>query len=125
MPGTYSTTLLHLVFSTRHRDPLIAADIRDRLYAFMGGVIRDERGSLLVIGGMPDHVHLLVRWNTEHSIAHLARNVKARSTKWIHDTFSDHRAFAWQTGYGVFSVSKSQEATVRAYIDRQEEHHRT
>lgn len=124
MSGTYSNILLHVVFSTKNREPLIPPDLRERLYPFMGGVIRDERGDLLSVGGMPDHVHLLIRWHTQSSVGDLMRNVKARSSKWVHETFPQHVAFAWQVGYGAFSVSTSQKEHVRAYIENQEAHHR-
>lgn len=124
MSGTYSNILLHVVFSTKNREPFITPDLRERLYPIVGGIVRDERGDLLTIGGMPDHVHLLVRWNTKTSVADLMRNVKARSSKWVHETYAHHARFAWQVGYGAFSVSASQKEHVRAYIEHQEEHHR-
>src|SRR5262245_45469019 len=77
MPGTYSQLLLHIAFSTKGRARLITPELEPRLHAFMGGIVRDERGTALCIGGMPDHVHLLVRWRTDETIAHLLRNVKA------------------------------------------------
>lgn len=124
MSGTFSNILLHVVFSTKNREPCIAPDLREQLYPFMGGIVRDERGDLLTIGGMPDHVHLLVRWNTQASVGDLMRNVKSRSSKWVHETFTKHAAFGWQVGYGAFSVSASQKEHVRAYIENQEAHHR-
>jgi len=120
MPGTYSHLALHVVFSTKHRTPWIA----QRLYPFMGGIVRKERGVLSAIGGVADHVHLLINWRTDETIANLMRNVKARSSRWVHDTYPDLRAFAWQEGYAVFSVSCSQVAKVERYIANQEEHHR-
>jgi REP element-mobilizing transposase RayT len=124
MPGTFSNLLLHIVFSTKHREPLITPDIEPRLHKFIGGIVRDERGKLMEIGGVADHVHLLVSWRTDETIASLVRNVKARSSAWVQKTFADHRAFAWQEGYGVFTVSHSQMATVARYIRSQPEHHR-
>ena len=125
MPGTYSQILLHLVFSTKHREPWITADIAERLYPYMGGIVRAENGMLYDIGGVEDHVHLYLRWRPDESVSDLMRTVKARSSKWVHDTFPKLGAFAWQEGYSVFSVSKSQESAVKAYIADQEEHHRT
>lgn len=124
MPGTYSQVLLHIVFSNKGRQPLITPEVRDRLHPFIGGIVRDEKGSLLAIGGMPDHEHLLVRWRTDEDIATLMRHVKARSSRWVHETFPTLRAFAWQEGYSVFSVSKSGEGDVRSYIENQGEHHK-
>ena len=125
MPGTYSRVLLHVVFSTKRRAPLIASEVRERLYPFIGGVVRDEGGALYAIGGVADHIHLLVRWKTDGSIADLMRHVKSRSSKWLHESFPSMSDFAWQVGYSVFSVSQSQSDAVKRYIARQEEHHRT
>jgi REP-associated tyrosine transposase len=123
MPGTYSNILLHVVFSTKRREQWIIPELRERLYPFIGGIVKDEQGVLLSIGGMPDHVHMLVGWRTSDSIANLMRNVKARSSKWVHATFPDTRQFQWQKGYGVFSVSQSKVDAVVRYIGNQEEHH--
>lgn len=125
MSGTYSQVLLHVVFSTKHREPWLTPDVLPRVHEFIGGIVRSERGTALAIGGVADHVHLYLRWRTDDSIANLMRNVKARSSAWIHATFPALKAFAWQEGYAVFSVSRSQEDKVKDYIARQEEHHRT
>jgi REP-associated tyrosine transposase len=125
VPGTYSQLLLHAVFSTRARQPWITPELAERLYPYIGGIIRSEKGVLYDIGGMPNHVHLYMRWRTDASISDLMRIVKSRSSRWIHDTFPKLDEFAWQEGYSVFSVSKSREAAVRAYIASQAEHHRT
>lgn len=124
MPGTYSQLLLHVVFSTKTRTPWIAADVADSLYPYMGGIIRAEKGTLYEIGGVEDHVHLYLRWRPDGSVSDLMRTLKARSSKWIHDTFPKLGAFAWQEGYSVFSVSKSQEEAVKKYIAGQAEHHK-
>ncbi len=125
MPGTYSQILLHAVFSTRARQPSITPQLAERLYPYIGGIIRSEKGTLFDIGGMPDHVHLYLRWRTDAPISDLMRIVKSRSSRWAHDTFPELKEFAWQEGYSVFSVSKSREAAVRAYIASQAEHHQT
>ncbi len=124
MPGTYSQILLHVVFSTKQRRPYMTPDIQARLCDYIGGIVRAEKGSLYAIGGMPDHLHMLLRWRTDGAISDLMRTVKARSSRWIHETFPDSNAFAWQEGYAVFSVSKSSEANVNAYIENQAEHHK-
>lgn len=123
MSGTYSQLLLHAVFSTKHREPWLTDEIVRRLYPYMAGVIQAERGILYDIGGIEDHVHLYFRWRTDDSIANLLRTVKANSSGWIHKNWPALRTFAWQEGYGVFSVSKSQEQAVKSYIARQHEHH--
>jgi len=124
MPGTYSQVLLHIVFSTKHRKPWITPDVADRLYAYIGGIVRAEKGALYAIGGFEDHVHLYLRWRPDAAISDLLRTLKSRSSKWVHETFPSHQAFAWQEGYSVFSVSKSQESAVKNYIANQMEHHR-
>lgn len=124
MPGTYSQMLLHVVFSTRDREPWITADIAERIYPYLGGIVRAERGVLYDIGGIEDHVHMYLRWRPDATVSDLMRTVKARSSKWIHDTFPALASFAWQEGYSAFSVSKSQQAAVKAYIARQHEHHK-
>lgn len=124
MPGTYSQILLHIVFSTKRREQWITADIAERLYPYLGGIIRAEKGVLYEIGGVEDHIHLYLRWLPNATVSDLMRTLKARSSKWIHDTFPSLGAFTWQEGYSVFTVSKSQEGAVKAYIARQREHHK-
>lgn len=124
MPGTYSQLLLHIVFSTQGRTPWITHDVAEHLYAYIGGIVRAEKGSLYDIGGNDDHLHLYLRWRPDAAVSDLMRTVKARSSKWVHDTFPALNAFAWQEGYSVFSVSKSQEDAVKRYIAGQREHHR-
>ncbi len=124
MPGTYAQLLLHIVFFTKGRAAYITPGIQSRLYDYMGGIVRGEGGVVYAVGGMADHVHLLLRWRTDGTIADLVRKVKSRSSLWVHQTFSDAARFAWQEGYGVFSVSSSAESDVKAYIERQSEHHK-
>jgi putative transposase len=123
MAGTYSQLLLHIVFSTKGRTPWIAPDVAERLYPFMGGIVRAEKGVLYAAGGVEDHLHLCVRWRPDCAVSDLMRTVKSRSSKWVHATYPELAAFSWQEGYSVFSVSKSQEDGVKAYIARQAEHH--
>jgi REP element-mobilizing transposase RayT len=122
MPGTYSQLLLHVVFSTKGRTPWITPELAERLYPYIGGIVRAEKGVLCDIGGIEDHVHMYLRWRPDGSVSDLMRTVKARSSKWIHETFPNRAAFAWQEGYSVFSVSKSQEEAVKKYIAGQADH---
>ena len=122
MPGTHSQILLHLVFSTKDRVSWITDAYAERIYGYIGGIVRAEGGMLYAIGGSGDHVHMYVRWKTDGAVADLMRTVKSRSTKWVRSDLGV-REFAWQDGYAVFSVSKSQEGAVRAYIAKQREHH--
>ena len=124
MPGTYSQILLHIVFSTKGREPWIVPDLAGRLYPYMGGIVRAEKGALYAIGGTADHVHMYLRWRTDDAVSNLLRTVKARSSGWVHDTFPALGSFAWQEGYSVFSVSKSRENAVKTYIAGQAAHHR-
>lgn len=124
MPGTFSQMLLHVVFSTKQRERWLTEDIVERLYPYIGGIIRAENGVLYDIGGIDDHVHMYLRWRPDGKVSDLMRTVKARSSKWIHDTFPSLASFAWQEGYSVFSVSKSQELGVKKYIAGQHEHHK-
>ena len=123
VPGTFSQILLHIVFSTKRREPWITADIAERLYPYLGGIVRAEKGVLYDIGGIEVHVHLYLRWRPYHAVSDLMRTVKSRSSKWLHTTYPSLVSFSWQEGYSAFSVSKSQENAVIAYIARQREHH--
>jgi REP element-mobilizing transposase RayT len=108
MAGTFSNLKFHLVFSTKHREPWLTDDIRPRVFDYMGGIVRGEKGVLLEIGGVSDHVHILFGWRTDEAISTLVRNLKANSSKWIHESFPNLRQFAWQEGYSIFAVSQSQ-----------------
>jgi putative transposase len=123
MAGTYSQLLLHIVFSTKGRTPWIVPDVAERLYPVMGGIVRAEKGVLYAIGGVEGPVHMYVRWRPDGTVSDLIRTVKSRSSKWVHETYPTLAAFSWQGGYSVFSVSKSQDVAVKAYIAKQAEHH--
>lgn len=111
MARTYTKLIYHLVFSTKERVPSITGEIRDRLYEYIGGVIRGEKGSLLEIGGVADHVHLLARFGASISLSDMLQRIKGNSSHWLNQ--QPGRGFAWQNGYGAFTVSESQVATVR------------
>ncbi len=124
MAHTYTNLLAHVIFSTKMRAPLIDAELRERLFPYMGGIIRELGGKALAINGTADHVHVLLLQSTEHSIEETMRVVKANSSRWIHEQWPQRGLFAWQRGYGAFSVSRSHVPTVVKYIREQEEHHR-
>jgi REP element-mobilizing transposase RayT len=124
MPQSLVSLTTHIVFSTKHREPFIDPELTPRLYGYLGGIIRKTDSVLSAVGGVADHVHLLVSLGRQVSIADLVRDVKARSSGWVHETFPDRTAFAWQAGYGAFSVSRSVLGRVEAYIANQEEHHK-
>ena len=89
MAGTFTSLHHHLVFSTKDRFPFIHNDLQPRLYEYLGGIIRSDNGTLLEIGGMPDHIHLLIRWLPNISLSDLLRVIKSKSSGWTHDNFSD------------------------------------
>jgi putative transposase len=89
-----------------------------------GGIIKNEKGALIAAGGTPDHVHLLAGSHPDKAVADIVRLIKANSSKWVHENFPPQSAFAWQAGYGAFSVSRSNLDEVRRYIENQDEHHR-
>ena len=124
MPSSYTCLRYHLIWSTKHREPLITDEIRDRLFQYMGGILRGHGGKLLAAGGMPDHVHLLADISKQQALADALRDIKANSSGWIHETFPNLSRFSWQTGYGAFTVSYSNVDAVKRYIADQAEHHR-
>ena len=124
MPSSYTNLLYHLVFSAKERRPLITPELSADLYPYLGGIVRQEGGMLLEVGGMPDHVHLVARFRADLAVADMMRVIKANSSKWVNERASRAVDFAWQTGYGAFTVSGSQLPVVRRYVQRQEEHHR-
>jgi REP element-mobilizing transposase RayT len=124
MAGTFTALHYHVVFSTKDRVPMIHADLQPRLYDFIGGTIRQADGVLLAIGGMLDHLHLLIRMPPSVCLSDFMRAVKSKSSGWIHEHFPDLSKFAWQPGYGAFAVSKSDLGRVEDYIGSQAEHHR-
>ena len=124
MGHTASNILVHSIFSTKLRAPLITPDIADDLRSYMGGILREMGGRALAINGVSDHVHMLMRVPPACSIAEVMRVVKANSSKWVHDKWPGRALFAWQSGYGAFSVSESSVGAVQEYIAQQESHHK-
>jgi len=118
MSHTSGNILLHLIFSTQGRRRLIRPEFRDDLFAYLGGIVREMHGTALIVNGEPDHVHMLIRVRPAHSAAEIARVVKTNSSRWMRDKHT--RNFAWQTGYGVFSVSESSVLDVTEYIAKQQ-----
>lgn len=123
MAGTFTSISMHIVFSTKNRKPDILPAIQQRLYEYLGGIIRGEGGVLYAIGGMADHVHMLMRYRPDRALSDVVRDLKSHSSGWIHKTFPDCRDFGWQDGYGAFSVSQSRMDTVKNYVESQAQHH--
>ncbi len=124
MAHSFRSHYFHLIWSTKDRRDLITEEIQSRLYAYMGGIVRNHQCSLLKIGGTANHVHLLIIASSLDKFTHLIRDLKAKSSLWVHHHFPQHQQFAWQEGYGSFSVSYSAHQTVKNYIENQEEHHK-
>jgi REP element-mobilizing transposase RayT len=115
---------LHLVFSTKHREPFLAdRDFRERMFAYLAGTCNDLKSPCLRVGGYVDHVHILCRMGKEIEISVLIREIKRESSKWAKEQSPDLVNFYWQSGYGAFSVSPSHVNPLIRYIDTQEEHH--
>ncbi len=125
MSSTLTNLLVHVVFSTKGREPIIFNEYSERIYSYIGGIIRSEGAEPLAIGGIEDHVHLVLKIRATHCLSDLVRKIKANSSKWVNENNLSSRKFAWQNGYGGFSVSASQIEKVRSYIDKQAEHHKT
>jgi putative transposase len=121
---SYVSSYFHCVFSTKGRQPLIPPLLRNRLWPFLGGIARQNQMTALEIGGMSDHVHLLLSLPSTLSIAKALQLIKGGSSKWVHDTFPEHRLFGWQIKYGAFAVSVSLLEKTIQYIRGQEHHHR-
>ena len=124
MAHSFANVLVHVIFGTKDRQPMITPDIRARLFAYMAGIAQELGATALIVNGADDHAHGLFGLPTTVSIADLLRVLKTNSSRWVHEQFPSHRNFAWQFGYGAFSVSQSNVDDVRAYIANQEEHHR-
>ena len=120
----YVSAYFHCVFSTKERRPLITPALRDRLWPFLGGIARQNKMKAIEIGGVADHVHILLSLPPTLSISKALQLIKGGSSKWVHETFPEHRLFGWQEKYGAFSVSVSQLDKIACYIKGQEEHHR-
>jgi putative transposase len=123
MASTFTHLIFHVVFSTKERRKLITPELQTNLYPYMGGITRQEKASLLAIGGVADHVHLLLRTKPDIALADLLRILKANSSKWAKEQCGMREWFGWQTGYGAFTVSKTRLEDVRSYIEHQAEHH--
>lgn len=119
---TYCSLNYHVVFATKNRLPTIERVWMPRLHAFVEGIVRDLGGIALSIGGVEDHVHLLVSLKPAHCLADVVRDMKKSSSGWVHDQFGAPE-FSWQRGYAAFTLSHSGIPTVRSYLLTQEEHH--
>ncbi|MGD1086189.1 MAG: IS200/IS605 family transposase [Verrucomicrobiota bacterium] len=125
MPQSLSLVVIHLIFSTKDRHPLLDALTRPKLHAYLATVAHNAECHCYRAGGVADHVHLAVRLSRTLSIADLVEKLKISSSKWVKTQAPGLAAFSWQRGYGCFSVGPTDLDSLCAYIDQQEEHHRT
>lgn len=123
MSHSYNSQLIHFVFSTKERRALITPELQERLWPYLGGIARENKMVALAVGGVEDHAHILLSLPATISVSKAVQLMKGGSSKWIHDTFPEHRLFSWQEGYGAFSIGISDVDRTVAYIQTQAEHH--
>ena len=125
MASTLTSILLHIVFSTKNREARITEALEPDLYAYIGGICRNNGSALRGAGGTFDHVHLLVSQAKTISTSDLLQQIKGDSSEWIKTQGAEFAGFRWQEGYGAFSIGESQVGALRRYLAGQKEHHRT
>ena len=123
MANTYSNLFYHIVFSTKGRKNLIDREIEQRVWAYIGGIARNREIVAVQVGGIENHIHVLIMAKPKFAPSQIVQWLKGESSRWIHETFPELRSFEWQDGFGVFSVSKSNVPEVVEYIKNQREHH--
>ena len=123
MANTYTQLYVHVVFSVKGRSNLISTKWKEDLYKYITGIITNEKQKLMIINGMPDHIHLLIGLGPDCKLSDLVRTIKANSSKWINESSFILEKFQWQKGFGAFSIGTSSVNTVINYIKTQEEHH--
>ena len=124
MPQSHSAVFVHLVFSTKNREPLIRAPVESELYAYGTTVLKNAGCPALAMNGTADHVHVLFDLSRVKTLAEVVEELKTSTSKWIKTKSPNFRGFHWQSGYGAFSVSQSNVEQVVHYIHRQKDHHR-
>lgn len=125
MANTYTQLFVQFVFAVKYRDGLILQNYKEELYQYIGGIVNNNNHKLIIINGMPDHLHLLVGMKPTQSVSDLMQDIKGSSSKWINEKKFLNVKFEWQEGYGAFSYSKSHIEAVINYIQNQEQHHKT
>jgi putative transposase len=124
MPQSLANLYVHLIFSTKDRYPFLKNEVRPDLHAYMATVLANLKCPAILINSVEDHVHILFNLARTVTLAQAVEDVKKSSSKWIKTQGPSHARFAWQAGYGAFSVSESNVPAVTRYISNQEEHHR-
>ena len=125
MPQSLSLVIVHVIFSTKDRHPFLDTDTRPKLHAYLATVARNAGCECYRVGGVVDHVHLAIRLSRTLTIASLVEQLKTSSSKWVKTQSTELARFAWQRGYGCFSVGPTDVDALTAYIEDQENHHRT
>jgi len=125
MPQSLSKVIVHIIFSTKNREPWLVLNVRPRVHAYVATVCRHLSAELVRVGGVADHIHLVTTLPRTVTQAQLIERIKKTSSKWIKALDARYRGFFWQRGYGAFSVSPSQLDAVLHYVETQDEHHRT
>jgi REP element-mobilizing transposase RayT len=124
MPQSLASVLIHLIFSTKHREPYITRAVESELHKYLATVFRECDSPALLVGGHEDHIHALFSLSRKWKIAEVVEEVKTSSSKWIKTKGGAFSQFHWQSGYGAFSVSQSNAGKVKNYIANQKAHHR-
>ena len=124
MPQSLAKILVHIVFSTKFRTPVLNADVGRELHAYLAGILKQCNSPAIRIGGTADHVHILCNLSRTLALANVVEEIKTGSSKWLKTKGPEFRTFHWQNGYGAFSVSQSAVDAVVRYIDNQEDHRR-
>jgi putative transposase len=122
---SFTSCLIHYVWSTKNREPSLNHQLRERVWPYLGGIAKQNKMKAMSIGGVGDHVHILISLPSTLSVAKAVQLLKGNSSKWIRDTFPKLRSFAWQEGYGAFSIGISGVDATVSYIGNQATHHRT
>jgi putative transposase len=123
MSNTYTQIHLHLIFAVKNRKSLIEDSWKDRLYQYITGVVQANKHKMIIVNGMPDHLHIAIGMRPSQSLSDLMQDIKGSSSKWINDNNLSSGKFQWQEGYGAFSYNKSLLPKLIDYIKNQEEHH--
>src|ERR1043165_6020186 len=120
----FSQLFVQLVFAVKHREAMITPELESRLYPYIAAIINKRKHEVIAIGGVEDHIHILVCLHPSQSISDLVRDIKTNSSHWINEERLTSKRFAWQTAYGAFTYSKSQVPQVKQYVLNQKEHHK-
>lgn len=123
MANTYTKLYIHIVFAVKYRQALIDRSWRDELYKYICGIVNGNKQKVYAIGGVADHIHILVSIHPNISISELVKDIKGCSSKWINEQQKSNTYFRWQEGFGAFSYAQSELDNVIRYINNQEAHH--